>query len=58
MSALIDIIAARVGVWALRRLFGGDCPTDVRDDYPGRSDFACLSCDAKRLIDCMTEISL
>jgi hypothetical protein len=54
--SLIDKLAARVGIWALRRLFGADCSTDVRDDFPDESNAHCMSCDAKRLIECMKEL--
>lgn len=57
VSRLIDRIAAHVGAWALRRHFGADCPTDVRDDFLGDKNAQCASCDARRLIDAMREAS-
>lgn len=53
---MVDWIAARLGAWALKRLFGADCPTDVRQDFPDEPDARCLSCDAKRLIEAMKEM--
>lgn len=57
MSALIDRVAARLGIWALRRLFGADCTTDVRDDWPDEPNMHCPSCDAKRLVAAMRDIA-
>ena len=51
-----DRLAAAVGIWALRRLYGADCPTDVRDDFLGEDVGYCLSCDAGRLVKSMLEI--
>lgn len=53
-SNFVDGIAGRVGIWALRRLFGADCPTDIKDDFPGE-DVACISCDATRLVAAMRD---
>ncbi len=47
MNALLDRIAAQLGMWALRRLFGADCPD--HDDN-------CASCQAARLIELMGEL--
>lgn len=55
ISRGLDWIAARLGCWALRRLFGADCETDVRDDFPGEDVGYCASCDAKRLIEIMSD---
>jgi hypothetical protein len=52
---VLDRIACRLGIWALRRLYGADCATDVRADFPGE-DLDCISCDAKRLVESMREI--
>jgi len=52
---LMDRIACRFGIWALRRLFGADCEIDVRKEFPGE-DVECLSCDATRLVKSMREI--
>lgn len=55
MIALLDRLACHAGIWALRRLYGADCQTDVRDDFPGeRTD--CLGCAAKRLVMSMQEL--
>jgi hypothetical protein len=51
---LLDRIACYLGIWALRRLYGADCETDVRDDFPGEA-VNCISCDAKRLVVDMQE---
>lgn len=56
MSAIVDRIACWLGIWALRRLYGADCETDVRDDWPDEPDLNCISCDAKRLVTSMQEI--
>lgn len=53
---LLDRIAAHVGTWALRRLYGADCQTDVLDDFAGDTTVRCLSCDATRLVAHMQEI--
>jgi hypothetical protein len=53
---VIDRIAAWVGVWALRRLYG-ECATDVREDFPEDPDVVCIACDATRLIKSMEEIA-
>lgn len=55
MNTLLDRIACLVGIWAFRRLYGADCRTDVRDDFPDERA-NCLSCDAKRLVTSMQEI--
>lgn len=55
-TPLVDRLAARVGTWALRRLYGADCETDVLDDFPGDTTVRCLSCDATRLVEHMKEI--
>ena len=55
MTDWLDRVACRVGIWALRRLYGADCETDVRDDFPGEK-VDCISCDAKRLVENMQEI--
>lgn len=51
----IDRLACVVGIWSLRRLYGADCDTDVRDDFPSEK-IDCLGCDAKRLIESMREV--
>ena len=50
--SLLDWLACKVGIWALRRLFG-ECVTDVRDDFPDDPTLVCVSCDATRLIKIM-----
>lgn len=51
-----DRIAARVGMWALQRLYGANCKTDVRDDFPDDPDIECLDCYATKLVADMKEI--
>ncbi len=52
INSFIDIVAVKVSIWGLRRLFGADCETDVRNDFPeGYVELYCLSCDAKRIIN-------
>lgn len=53
---IIDRIACHVGTWALRRVFGADCETDVREDWPDEPNMYCVSCDAKRLVGVMQDI--
>jgi hypothetical protein len=53
---LLDRFAARVGIWALRRLYGADCETDVNADFPGEGMY-CISCDAKRIILSLADIA-
>lgn len=53
---LVDRVAAYIGVWALRRLYGANCETDILDDFPGDTSVRCLSCDATRLVKHMREI--
>lgn len=48
--SIIDRIAVILGTWALRSLYGADCETDVRDDFPDEPGLTCLSCDAKRIV--------
>jgi len=55
MSGLVDRIAARLGIWALHRLFGA-CATDVRDDFPDER-IDCTGCDSARLIRAMQEFA-
>jgi hypothetical protein len=50
---LLDRIAAHVGIWALRRIYGADCPTDVQDDWPDDPNVRCLGCDATRMVSDM-----
>lgn len=33
--SILDRIACRVGIWALRRLYG-ECQTDIEDVFPGK----------------------
>ena len=44
----LDRIAVYVALWALDRIYGGDCETDVRKDFPGE-EVECLGCDATRI---------
>lgn len=53
---LLDRIAAYAGIWALRRLYGADCLTDIREDFPDDPDVQCYGCDAKRLVEHMRTI--
>ena len=55
MRSLLDRIAVYMGIWALRRLFGANCKTDVHDDFPGEPNLVCPSCDAGRLVKIMLE---
>lgn len=52
--SILDRVACRAGIWALRLLYG-ECETDVADDFPGEG-LTCLGCDATRLIKSMREI--
>lgn len=52
---LLDRLAALLGIWALRRLYGADCDTNIRDDFPGE-DVHCLGCDATKIVNHMREI--
>ncbi len=52
---ILDRIACRAGIWALRRLYGANCAIDVRDDWPGEN-LECIGCDAQRLVTSMQEI--
>ena len=54
--SILDFVAIKAGVWALRHLYGADCETDVRDDFPDDPVLQCISCDAKRLVNAMLEI--
>jgi len=51
---LVDRIACRLGIWALRRLYG-ECETDVREDFPDEK-LECAGCDATRMIRRMQEL--
>lgn len=51
----VDGIACRVGIWAIHRLFGEDCETDIRDDFPGEN-INCIGCDATRIAAAMRDI--
>ncbi len=53
--SLLDRIAARVGMWALRRLYG-ECEVDVRDEFPDEPSATCIGCDASRLIRHMEDM--
>jgi hypothetical protein len=55
VDRLLDWVARRLAVWALRRLYGADCRTDIREDFPDEPDTICLSCDAKRLVKHMQD---
>jgi hypothetical protein len=52
---MLDRVACYLGIWALRRLYGADCETDVEEDWPGEG-MVCLSCDARRLVVSMSEL--
>lgn len=53
----IDRIACLVGAWALTRLYGSDCETSVKEDFPDQPELwdNCLSCDATRIRKNMQE---
>ena len=44
----LDRVAAYVALWALGRIYGPDCETDVREDFTGE-EVHCLGCDATRI---------
>lgn len=52
---MLDRLACRLGIWALRRLYG-ECATDVRDDFPDEPDLQCAGCDATRMIHRLQEL--
>ena len=49
-----DYWALRLGIWALRTIYG-ECKTYVWDDFPGE-DVKCASCDATKVIRDMREM--
>ena len=53
---ILDRLAVFVTIWGLRRIYGADCATDVREDFPDAPELYCISCDAGRLIRNMREI--
>lgn len=54
IARLREFIALRVGIWALRALFG-ECETYIWDDFPGEG-MTCLGCDATKIIRAMRDI--
>lgn len=52
--SILDRVACRVGIWALRRLYG-ECQTDIEDVFPGER-MVCVRCDAARMIKGMRGI--
>ena len=58
LNRTIDHVAAFIGIWAVKRLYGPGCATDVHDDFLGEPGINCISCDAKRLLNAMKDIAL
>lgn len=48
IAAIIDILAARLGIWALARLYGPLCKPPYE---PG-----CIQCDAGRMVVSLREV--
>lgn len=49
-------LAAYIGIWAVRRVFGLGCETDVRDDFPNDPTVQCIYCDAARVVAHMKDL--
>jgi hypothetical protein len=56
MPSIPERLAAYVGVWAVRRVFGLGCATDVRDDFPNDPTAQCIQCDAARVVAYMKSV--
>lgn len=54
---LLDRIAARLAIWALQRIYGDPCETDVRGDFPDEPNIQCIGCDATRIVAHLREIA-
>ena len=49
-----ELIALRLGIWALRTIYG-ECQTYIWNDFPGEN-LHCASCDATKVIRDMREM--
>ena len=43
LTTRLDILAARAGIWAMNRLYGGGCAPPYEE--------ACVGCDAGRMVE-------
>jgi len=46
---LVDYIAAKAGLWAMKRLYGGGCAPPYQED--------CVGCDAGRMAERLEELA-